>query len=339
MVAFFGSSLIAGTSSNRAIELTPTQRKPILEAALSGVLDVRRGHAITIAVRGVAEKRPALHDLGLAIRRAGGIAQRRRVELRGEPVRAPLPHVAGHGVEAEGVGRKAVHRARAGEAILGGVDARKFSLPDVAHVFAGRGELVAPRVELLLEASARGVLPLRLGGQRPARPGGVGRRVVPGDVHHRMARPVVHMRAGPLGMAPIRAGHLAPPGGGGDRVLDQFVEPSGREVHPEDERPLIDLGLGAVARLGDEGGEVGICNRECIDCEGREGHGAHRPLAVGGEGVLVAGAHQELAAGQRDGGAGRCGRAWAAPERNRGRAFSRPMTGGGRAWALGVHRR
>jgi hypothetical protein len=128
-----------------------------------------------------------------------------------EPVGTPLPYITGDGVEAEGIGWKAVDGAGSGEAVFGGVDAGELALPDVAEMldaagwppigrqFVGR-QFISPRVELLFEATACGVLPLGFGGKRFANPCGIGVGVVPGDVDDGV------IGAGVLASEGVRAG-------------------------------------------------------------------------------------------------------------------------------------
>src|SRR6266545_4442300 len=99
-----------------------------------------------------------------------------------EPVGAPLPRIAGDGAQAVAVGWERVHRAGRGVAVVSAVVVRELSLPDVAQVPSTGSQLVAPRVDLLLQAAARGVFPLRFGRQALACPARVGGGVVPGDV-------------------------------------------------------------------------------------------------------------------------------------------------------------
>src|SRR6266702_505090 len=121
-------------------------------------------------------------------------------------------------------------------------------------------------------------------------------------MHDGMIGAAVRRGTRAFGVAPVRTVDLAPPGSGGDRVFDELVEAVLRQVHPEDERPSVDFRLGAVAGVFGERCEVAICNRKCIDAKRRERDGADRAFAVGGKGVGVVRAHQERAAGQRDGG-------------------------------------
>ncbi len=249
----------------------------------------------------MAEERAALHDFGLSGGGAGWVVLLCGGEGGVEPVGAPLPDVAGDGVEAEGVGWEAVDGAGSGEAVFGGVDAGELALPDVAEVAAIGRQVVAPGVEFLFEASAGGVLPLGFDRERLAGPCGVGCGVVPGDVDYGMVGAVVDVRAGAFGVLPGCSGDFAPPRGGGDGVFDEFVEAVGRKVGPEDEGPLEVFGFGEVVGGGDEGGEVAVGDGVGVDGEGREGDGADGALAVGGEGVAIVGAHEEGAAGECDG--------------------------------------
>ena len=99
-----------------------------------------------------------------------------------------------------------------------------------------------------------------------------------------------------FGMSPGGSGDLAPPGCGGDRVFDEFIEAIGWKMNPEDERPLKDLGLSTVVGVGDKSGEVSIGDGIGIDVEGRECDGADGSFTVSSEGVGVVGAHEKGAA-------------------------------------------
>jgi hypothetical protein len=222
----------------------------------------------------VAEERASLHNFGLACGQAGRIVLRCCREGGVEPVGAPLPYVAGDGVKAEGVGWEAVDGTCAGEAIFGSVDARELALPDVAEVLAVRGKIIAPGIELLLEAAASGVLPLGLGREGFPCPFGVSGGIVPGDVDDGVIGAVVDVGAGTFGVLPGGAGDLTPPRCGGNGVFDEFFETIGWDVRPEDKGPLIDLGLGAVVGGGDESGEVAVGDRVGINGEGGEGDGS-----------------------------------------------------------------
>src|SRR6202012_1563509 len=79
-----------------------------------------RRYPVAIAVRRVAQKRTPFHDLGVAIGRSYWILQGR--ESCAEPVRTPLPHVAGAGVQAIAVRWKAIDRAAPCIAVFGSVE-------------------------------------------------------------------------------------------------------------------------------------------------------------------------------------------------------------------------
>ena len=122
----------------------------------------------------MAEERPASLDAVGARGRPGGVVTCGRVllavEVRAEPVGGPLPDVARAVVEAVGVRLEGIDGAGGGVAVGAGVVVGEGALPDVAAVLSGRGELVAPGVDRLIEASPGGVLPLSLGGQALAGP-------------------------------------------------------------------------------------------------------------------------------------------------------------------------
>ena len=109
-----------------------------------------RGDPVAEAVRLVAEEGAALDDHLVGIVRGGG----------------PLPHVADHVVEAKAVGLVRDGGRGALEAVVGGVGQRKVALPDVGAMLAvGEHQIIAPGVDLGIEAAARGKFPLGFGGQ------------------------------------------------------------------------------------------------------------------------------------------------------------------------------
>ena len=267
-----------------------------------------RADPVAVAVRMVAQERAALHHLAAPARRPGRVDAVGPV-VGGEPVRAPLPDVAGAVVQTESVGRERVDRRPAGIAVLGRVAIRKRSLPDVAAVLAAGLEVVAPAVDRLLQPAARGQLPLRLGGQASPFEPRQGHRVVPGDVRDRLVQPPVQRAAGSLRLRPAGAGHPAPPCHARNLANLVSVGDRFRHVRMEHERPAEQLGLRDVAGGGDEAREAVAGHAERVAEERRDGHLAHRPLTVGREPVRVVGAHQEAAAGDRNAG----GKRFAAP--------------------------
>jgi hypothetical protein len=169
---------------------------------------------VAIAVRPVTEKRSALHHARLASARALRIYKLciRRV-LHTEPIRAPFPSVAGDRPDSEAVGWEGIHGTGASIALLTGVNARKFSLPDVAEVLASRPQLVPPRIELLFETPARRIFPLSLRGKSLSTPVRKRNGVVPGDMHDGVIGSAGYIRSRSFRCIPICARHLAPPWG------------------------------------------------------------------------------------------------------------------------------
>src|SRR5690606_29448522 len=91
------------------------------------------------------------------------LARRACVVVGGEPVLAPLPHVADRLPEPVAVGGEAAHGRRRQPAVGERVRGGEHPLPDVAAPLAvGIRRLVPPRVDGPVEAAARGVLPLSL---------------------------------------------------------------------------------------------------------------------------------------------------------------------------------
>ena len=88
---------------------------------------------------------------------------------------------------------------------------REVAVPVVGEPLPRALGLVAPGVDGAVEPAPRGVLPLGLGRQRLARPGGVGLGVLVGDVHDRVLGAARERGAGALGVPPAGAGRPRPP--------------------------------------------------------------------------------------------------------------------------------
>src|SRR5918996_5356747 len=188
------------------------------------------GGAVAVAVAGGAQVRAALHDLAGDAGRVPGIdgavavASPRVVDGAAGvgdlarpfavvlvPVADPLPHVAGHLEQAVAIGRERPHRGGVLVAVEHLVADRELALPHVGHVPPAGGELVAPGVLGALEATTGGALPLGLGGQLLARPGGIRLHVVPPHVDDRVVVEAFERALWAPGVAPRGAGHVDPP--------------------------------------------------------------------------------------------------------------------------------
>jgi len=113
--------------------------KPMFEVALSGVLECERLRG-NVAVGGVTEKGSAFHDFGLSVAGPVGFLLLCRVKACGTKSEAPLPYVAGDGVEAEGIGWEGVDGAGSGESRLRRCRLWGNSpLPDVTEVLDAAG--------------------------------------------------------------------------------------------------------------------------------------------------------------------------------------------------------
>src|ERR1700754_4948830 len=165
-----------------------------------GRVEAARRHPVAVAVGGVAE--------------IGAAADRARLAV--EAVGAPFPDVAAGFQHADAVRLVLVDRTGAEPAVVAGVPLREVALPDVHRVAAARFELIAPGEAGLLEAAAGRHLPLGLVREAGARPGGEGFGVVPGDVDDGGGEAVVDAGRRTLGMAPVGAEDLPPPGRVGD---------------------------------------------------------------------------------------------------------------------------
>ena len=159
---------------------------------LAGDAELRLGRVVAALHR---RPRPFGRD---AARRLGVLGVSRR-----PPVRRPLPHVAGHVVQAVAVG--GVRADRRGRAVAVVVTPREVAVPVVRQPLARSLGFVAPHERRAVESAARSPLPLRLGRQRLARPRRVRLGVLVGDVHDRVVGATVERAAGSLRVAPRRA--------------------------------------------------------------------------------------------------------------------------------------
>lgn len=117
----------------------------------------------------MAKEGAALDEPGRSRSRPGGVDSfSGAMVLRIEPVRTPLPGIAGYRVQAITVGRKGVDGTGAGISVVAGVVPWKFSLPDVAEMFAFGAQFISPGIELLHEAAAGREFPFAsVGSRRP----------------------------------------------------------------------------------------------------------------------------------------------------------------------------
>ena len=110
----------------------------------------------------MAKERTTFEDFAFSVARANWVSRFLFVDDL-EPVAAPVPGIATHGVDAETVWGTCVDGATTDEAIFTGVLQRELALPNISHgPLIGR-QFIAPRIEFLLEAAAGGVLPLCFG--------------------------------------------------------------------------------------------------------------------------------------------------------------------------------
>src|SRR5579859_1030022 len=172
------------------------------------------GRAEAQAVIGSAEMRSAFHHLQMTalVRRltmtAGFLGIMARCIGRG----SPLPDVADHVVKPVTIWRESIDGRRAFVAVLGEVLERKSPLPGVGHESAFGICGIAPGIGRTLEPAARGVLPLDLARQCLARPRRIGRCVLVGDMDDGMVVPMRNRAVRTVGMTPVGAGHIGPPG-------------------------------------------------------------------------------------------------------------------------------
>mmetsp|Transcript_23202 Transcript_23202/g.78360 ORF Transcript_23202/g.78360 Transcript_23202/m.78360 type:complete len:225 (+) Transcript_23202:66-740(+) len=126
------------------------------------------------------------------------------------PTVRPLPDVANHVVHPKRVWRIRVRRRRPDEAVVLGILLWEIALPRVKPLrkVPVRG---APRERLVVEAAARGHLPLGFRRESSLGPLAVSSGVVPADMNSRVRHPAAHGGVGPLWLAPICADDAEPP--------------------------------------------------------------------------------------------------------------------------------
>ena len=181
----------------------------------------------------------------------------------------PLPDIADHVEESVAVGRVGRDRRRAVVAVRILAPPRERALPGVGHDGSLWCQLIAPRVVRTDQATARRVLPLGLGRQILAGPGGVRHGVLPADVHHRVVRAIPPVAARTVGLSPLRALLPAPPlrpvvQRDRDRRLGEHLRPRHEQVGigaREVGGIQRQLRHGDVTGLGDEGRELRVRDR------------------------------------------------------------------------------
>src|SRR5262249_30712753 len=128
------------------------------------------------------------------------------------PIGAPFPNVAANVEQAVSVGRIRGHGRGSTITVALTVADRKPALPDVRLPLAPGFQFVAPAVRLPIDFPTGRKFPLGLSRQALAGPIAVGFGVVPGDVYRRMVFAPLEVAVGAIGMSPVRAGHVPPPG-------------------------------------------------------------------------------------------------------------------------------
>ena len=235
---------------------------------------------------------PGLHTR-IGTRHFGaGPAQDHRIEGIG----TPLPAVAHHVVQPEAVGCESVDRRQPIKAIGALIAIGETALPDIAAMLAARCLVVAPRKPCTLQPAARSPLPLRLGRQTLARPGGKRGGIGPAHMDHRQCVTRIERRMRPLGMTPVGARHLTPPGGGCHAT--GRLEIVGQEPGKHHRRPGA-FGIGDIAGGGNEACKAGIAHRTAIDLEGAQHHRPRRPFAIARIALASIAAHAKFAGRNR----------------------------------------
>ena len=192
-------------------------------------LGVTRGGPVASAIGWRAKEGTALHDLArnangglkgiegsLHARPArifGNAAGAFRIGgvLRAPPIHGPFPDIAANLMKPVAIGREALHRAGAGEAIGFEIAPRKGALPGIGQVHTTRRQFITPSEFSIFKPTARGKFPFRFRGQCLAGPGGVSGGVFKADMHHGVIFPPADITARPFRRAPMGALGPMPP--------------------------------------------------------------------------------------------------------------------------------
>ena len=223
---------------------------------------------------------------------------------RGEVLARPLPDVPGHVDQAVAVRGELADRGRALVPVEQVVLHGEVALPGVGHHPPPWGELVSPGEHGAVETAAGRELPLRLGRQLLAGPGGVRQRVGVRHVRDGVQVAAVQGAVRPFGMPPLRRRRPGPPG-------SVVVQAHATARRGEDERArhqLLGIRVREVQCVGGDLRDGDVVGRLHEPSELRHGHRVlvHPepvdPDRVDGSllGIEVLGAHRELPTGDPD---------------------------------------
>lgn len=174
------------------------------------------------------------------------------MEVRAKPIGTPLPRITGNRIDSKPIRRERIYRASPGIAIFSSIVIWELALPDIAAMFSVRPQLIAPRIEFLLQASARGIFPLGFCRQTLSRPLRKRDRIAPGNMNYRMILTSQQIRPRPFRSIPLGAAYFAPPWGYLNSILHHLAEFFPRNMQPEDKGPAKTLRVGAISRRFDE---------------------------------------------------------------------------------------
>src|SRR5690606_1825772 len=88
---------------------------------------------------------------------------------------------------------------------------REFALPDIAEMPAAGRQLIAPRIQFLLQSAPSGIFPFGLRRQTFSGPGAVSGSVIPGNMHDRMVEAFSNIGSRSFGPPPAGAFDAEPP--------------------------------------------------------------------------------------------------------------------------------
>src|SRR5665213_2209387 len=155
------------------------------------------------------------------------------MEVCAKPIGTPLPRITGDGIDPKVIRWERIYRASPGIAVFSSIVIWELALPDIAAMFSIRPQLIAPRIEFLFQASARGIFPLGLRRQALSSPLGERDRIAPGNMNYRMMLTSQQIRLRSLRSIPLGAAYFAPPRGYLHSVLYHLAESCPGNMQPE----------------------------------------------------------------------------------------------------------
>ncbi len=247
-----------------------------------GVVAMGNSQRVVVGVGHGCQPTASAANTAFAIGGAGGVVGGAVAVVVGAvPVGAPMPRIACDVVESKPIWRIGFNGRESEKSIVSAIASRERALPVVGLILLVGHQLVSPGVAAITDSGPGSKFVFGFGGQPLASPGGVGRGVIPRNMHNRIVFSAHQRAVWAFGMLPVCTLHLLP---------------SAREGI-EHARFALPLGGGLVAGLLNEFGKLAIGNRCFVEPEGANLDCVGRSLVGGGRART---AHNKSAAGDVD---------------------------------------